>query len=207
MPSRSSGRRCYVGGGGYGTGMSAACGIVSESGGPCAEPAEPDAPVNLCTSHLLAAHDHVAAHVGVTDVLPSPCLACGSRLGVRYPSGWLCAICEWKAGDVPDEDLSRRRVDVVYYVRYQDRIKIGTSGNPRSRLASQRFDELLAFERGDRVVEQRRHAQFASHRILRTEWFEPHDALARHIEVLSMGVEDPWARYARWVSEQIALTS
>jgi hypothetical protein len=185
--------------------MRASCGIVSESGVPCAEPVEPGAPLNLCAGHLLAAHDHVAADVGVTDVLPFPCLACGSRLGVRYPSGWLCAICEWKVGSVADEDLARRRVDVVYYVRYGDRIKIGTSGNPRSRLASQRFDELLAFERGDRLTEQRRHAQFASHRILRTEWFESHDALSDHIRVLSAGVEDPWARYARWVSEQLAL--
>ena len=197
--------RLPVGGGGYGAGMRASCGIVSESGVPCSEPVHPDALLNLCTPHLLAAHDHVAAAVGITDVLPSPCLACGSRLGVRYPSGWLCAICAWKAGDVPDEDLTGRRVDVVYYIRYRDRIKIGTPGNPRSRLASQRFDELLAFERGDRLVEQRRHAQFASHRILRTEWFEMHDALSWHIEVLSAGVENPWARYARWVSEQLAL--
>ncbi len=185
--------------------MRASCGIVSDGGASCAEPVDADAPLNLCTTHLLAAHDAVAAEVGVTDVLPSPCLACGSRLGVRYPSGWLCGICEWKVGDVPDDDLSCRRVDVVYYIRYGDRIKIGTSGNPRSRLGSQRFHELLAFERGDRLVEQRRHAQFAAYRILRTEWFEAHDELLRHIEVLSAGVDDPWARYARWVSEQLAL--
>ena len=185
--------------------MRTSCGIVSDGGEACVEPVDPAAPLNLCTTHLLAAHDAVAAEVGITDVLPSPCLACGSRLGVRYPSGWLCGLCEWKVGDVPDDDLSRRRVDVVYYIRYGDRIKIGTSGNPRSRLASQRFDELLAFERGDRLVEQRRHAQFAGHRILRTEWFESHDELLTHIGVLSAGVEDPWARYARWVSEQLAL--
>jgi hypothetical protein len=194
-----------VGGARYGAGMSSSCGILAESGEQCPEPLAPDVPLNLCTRHLLEAHDLVAAEVGATDVLPSPCLACGSRLGVRYPSGWLCAICEWKVGDVPDEDLARRRVDVVYYLRFGDRIKIGTSGNPRSRLASLRFDELLAFERGDRLVEQRRHAQFATHRFPRTEWFQAHDALLEHIAVLSAGVEDPWARYARWVSEQLAL--
>jgi len=185
--------------------MSSACGIVSGSGTACPEPVAPDAPLTLCRRPLLEAHDVVAAEVGVTDVLPSPCLACGSRLGVRYPSGWLCAVCEWKVGDVPDEDLDRIRVDVVYYLRFGDRIKIGTSGNPRARLASQRFDELLAFERGDRLVEQRRHAQFAGHRFPRTEWFQSHEALLAHIDVLRAGVEDPWARYARWVSEQLAL--
>lgn len=183
------------------------CAIVSDRGQPCAEPAVPGAPVRLCAAHLLAAHDWVAREVGVTDTLPSPCLACGSRLGVRYPSGWLCAICEWRVGEIPDQEASGAgiRVDVVYYLRFRDRIKIGTSANPRQRLAGLRFDELLAFERGDRMLEQRRHAQFASHRLARTEWFEVHDALTEHIRILSAGVEDPWARHTLWRSERLAL--
>jgi len=43
----------------------------------------------LCLPHLLEVHDWVAGEFGVTDALPSPCAFCGSRLGVRYPSGWL----------------------------------------------------------------------------------------------------------------------
>ncbi len=128
--------------------------------------------IPLCEHHLLVAHDWVAREVGVTDRLPSPCLACGSRLGVRYPSGWLCAICEWKVGDIPDAAPGAVRVDVVYYLRYRDRVKIGTSGNPRGRFAALLHEEVLAFERGDRELEQRRHAQFAAQRIPRTEWFE-----------------------------------
>ncbi|MCU1525019.1 MAG: ATPase [Microbacteriaceae bacterium] len=58
---------------------------------------------------------------------------------------------------------------------------------------------------GGRPLEQRRHTQFASHRIPRTEWFEMHDALDRHIRDLSAGVEDPWAQYAFWRSQEIAL--
>jgi hypothetical protein len=183
------------------------CAITADTGGACDEPVVPGAPVNLCVQHLLAAHDWVAREVGVTDTLPSPCLACGSRLGVKYPSGWLCAICEWKVGEMPDQEASgvRARVDVVYYLRFRDRIKIGTSGNPRQRLAALRYDELLAFERGDRLLEQRRHAQFAAHRILRSEWFEAHDALAEHIRVLSDGVEDPWAQHKLWLSQRLAL--
>lgn len=176
----------------------------------CGMPVEPAAPLALCTAHLLAAYEWVARDTGVTDLLPSPCLACGSRLGVRYPSGWLCAICEWRVGDIPDDDGLPPRVDVVYYLRFSDRIKIGTSGNPRTRIASLPHDDtphhgVLAFERGDRLTEQRRHRQFASHRIPRTEWFEHSDELDRHIAVLSAGVEDPWALYARWRSEAIAL--
>ncbi|MCU1424811.1 MAG: ATPase [Microbacteriaceae bacterium] len=182
------------------------CGIVVQSGLACPEPVAPHAPLNLCARHLLEAHDWVAGEVGVTDTLPSPCLACGSRLGVRYPSGWLCAVCEWKVGDTADpEHVAAVRVDVVYYLRFRDQIKIGTSANPRQRFASLRYDELLAFERGDRTLEQRRHAQFAAHRLARSEWFAVHDALVEHIDVLRAGVDDPWSQYALWRSQRLAL--
>jgi hypothetical protein len=146
------------------------CPVVVRESVVCGGPTDPDAPISLCTRHLLEAYDWVAADVGVTDVLPSPCLACGSRLGVRYPSGWLCAICEWKVGEVPDEAGTPARVDVVYYIRSGDRVKIGTSANPRGRLAQLSYDELLGFELGNRLLEQKRHAQFASHRFPGGEW-------------------------------------
>lgn len=182
----------------------ACCVVALESGLQCGELVPVDAPIDLCWQHLLVAHDTVAQNVGVTDTLPSPCQACGSRLGVRYPSGWLCAICEWKVGEIPDSDLSDLRVDVVYYIRYRGRIKIGTSANPRRRLAVLPVDELLAFERGDRVVEGRRHRQFATLRIAKTEWFEQHESLDAHIRELRAGVDDPWHRYALWTSQAIA---
>lgn len=169
----------------------------------CGRPAETGAPLALCSDHLLAASDWVTRGSGVTDLLPSPCLACGSRLGVRYPSGWLCAICEWRVGVLPDGDPVDPRVDVVYYLRFGDRIKIGTSGNPRRRIARLPHDEVLAFERGGRSLEQRRHARFTKFRIPHTEWFESNDALAAHVAQLAVG--DPWERYAFWVSQEIAL--
>ena len=169
----------------------------------CSAPADPAAPLGLCAAHLVEAHDWVAEEAGVTDLLPSPCLACGGRVGLRFPSGWLCATCEWRVGEFPDGS-DRPTVDVVYYVRQRERIKIGTSGNPRGRLAALHFDEVLAFERGDRRVEQRRHAQFAAHRFPRTEWFAVHDELLEHIAELSAGVDDPWDAYALWVSREVA---
>jgi hypothetical protein len=188
------------------TGEAAAgCGIRLPDGRPCSQPVQPDSPLNLCTRHLLDAHDWVTSDVGVTDLLPSACAACGSRVGVKYPSGWICAICEWRVGDVPDVPVAAVRVDVVYYIRLESRIKIGTSSNPRSRIASLPHDEVLAFERGTRVREQVRHAQFASHRIRGSEWFESHPALLEHIALLTEGVDDPWARYALWVSQEVAL--
>ena len=163
-----------------------------------------DAPVALCERHLTAASEWSDSAFGVTDVLPSACRMCGSRLGVRYPSGWLCAVCEWRHGEVPDDELPPPRVDVVYYLRYADRVKIGTSSQPHRRLAAIWHDELLAFERGGRVLEQRRHLRFAADRFAGTEWFRRSDELSAHIAVLAAGVDDPWDLHARWLSEALA---
>ncbi len=179
--------------------------VVAVDGTPCPSPAESDSPLPLCAAHLLVAYDWVAREAGVVDLAPSACLACGSRVGVRYPSGWICAECEWRLGDVPDGELARPRIEVVYYVRYRDQVKIGTSANPRLRLASIPHDEVLAFERGGRSLEQRRHVQFAAHRFPRTEWFALHDELSAHIAELSAGVDDPWTEYERWVSRRLGV--
>ncbi|CAN5122380.1 hypothetical protein BH11ACT4_BH11ACT4_17320 [soil metagenome] len=171
----------------------------------CGRGIEPDAPLALCTHHLLAAYDWVGGQYGVSDMLPSPCVACGSWLGVRYPSGWLCGVCEWRVGAIPDIEVSAPGVDVVYYIRFGEQVKIGTSATPRSRIASLPHDEVLAFERGGRRLEQRRHEQFAEHRIPRTEWFHRHPALDEHVAELGLGVDDPWAQYDRWVSRNLGL--
>lgn len=170
----------------------------------CGRQAEQDAPLALCTMHLLVAHDWVVREFGVTDLLPSPCVACGSRVGVRYPAGWICATCEWRVGETPDQD-AMPRVDVVYYLRLQNQVKIGTTNNPHGRFAALPHDEVLAFERGGRALEQRRHAQFAEHRIPRTEWFHANDALEEHIVALREGVDDPWDKHRLWLSQEIAL--
>jgi hypothetical protein len=180
------------------------CVLPGEDGSACGRPAG-DSPFPLCTAHLAAVLEWGEAELGLTDALQVPCRACGSRLGIRYPSGWICAVCEWRVGDVPDGELPAPRVDVVYYIRFGDRIKIGTTANPRQRLARLWHDDVLAFERGDRLVEHRRHQQFAAERLGRSEWFSPSPALGQHIAGLAAGVDDPWARYTRWVAEAAAL--
>ena len=182
--------------------------LASRGSASCDEPVEPGAPVDLCSTHLLVAYDWVADDVGVTDLLPAPCVACGGRVGIRYPAGWLCATCEWRAGEGADPDVAvDLRVDVVYYIRFDDRIKIGTSSTPRRRMGALPHHEVLAFERGGRSLEQRRHRQFAASRIPRTEWFETTDALSAHVADLRAGSTDPWTIYARWLSTEIALRS
>jgi len=174
-------------------------------GGACALPVAADAPLALCERHLALAADWVQRHDGVTDLLPDPCRLCGSRLGVRYPSGWICAVCEWVVGQTVDGELPPVRVDVVYYLRYGDRVKIGTTANPRQRFAAIWHEEVLAFERGDRALEQRRHAQFAADRFAGSEWFTLSASLAEHIAIVAAGIDDPWQLYARWRSEALGL--
>ena len=172
----------------------------------CGRSVPADAPLALCLEHLALAAEWAADRDGATDVLPSPCRICGSRVGVRYPSGWICAVCEWRHGEIVDGELPPPRVDVVYYLRWQDRVKIGTTANPRQRFAAIRHEELLAFERGGRQLERRRHAQFAADRFTTgSEWFSLSPAILEHLEVLTADGRTPWEQHARWVSEALAL--
>lgn len=108
-------------------------------------------------------------------------------------------MCGWRVGDAPDPDLPPPRIDIVYYVRWRERIKIGTSHRPRQRLAAVRHEELLAFERGGRDLEQQRHREFADLRV-GGEWFRADAPLCAHILAVGEGAP-PWESYARWVAE------
>lgn len=175
----------------------------------CAAAVPDSSPVALCDTHLSRAAEYVAEQSGegVEDVLAAPCVFCASRLGVRYRSGMLCAACEWTVGEIPDGDLAPPRIDVVYYIRFGDRVKIGTSMNPRQRLSTLWHDEVLAFERGDRLLERARHRQFESVRLGRSEWFSASPELEAHIDTLRAGIADPWRLYLRWLSEATAARS
>lgn len=112
-----------------------------------------------------------------------------------------CAVCGWRVGDVPDADLPLPVVEVVYYIRWGERVKIGTSSQPRRRLSVLWHEELLAFERGGRALERRRHTEFADLR-LGGEWFAAEPRLLAHIADLA-GDADPWHRYARWFADAL----
>lgn len=137
------------------------------------------------------------------DALESPCRVCGSRSGLRLDSGWTCAVCGWRVGEFIDPGLPLPRVDVVYYLRFGDRVKIGTTHNPRQRFAALAGEEVLAFELGDRAVERARHAEFAEDRLGTSEWFALSPRLLAHITVLADG-RDPWHVHARWLADALA---
>ncbi|MER5312691.1 GIY-YIG nuclease family protein [Streptomyces sp. NPDC002773] len=94
-----------------------------------------------------------------------------------------------KVGRAKHEEATRRRrtapdrVEIVYYIRRSDLVKIGTTCDPANRMKALMPDEILAFEPGGREVEQRRHRQFHPERVARRgEYFRLSSRLQRHID-------------------------
>lgn len=133
-------------------------------------------------------------------MLEQPCRLCGGRDGIRTPAGPACADCGWEVGALPDPDIPVPRLDVVYYLRLDERVKIGTTFAPRQRFAVLPHDEVLAFERGGRALERQRHAEFADDRLGTSEWFAFSPRLRAHTTALREG-RDPWIAYARWLAK------
>lgn len=106
-------------------------------------------------------------------------------------------------GEYIDPELPLPRVDVVYFLRRGDAVKIGTTVDPRRRFRAIRHDEVLAFERGGRPLEQLRHAEFAADRLGTSEWFALSPRLRAHVSAVSHG-RDAWEQYARWLAEALA---
>lgn len=135
--------------------------------------------------------------------LERPCALCGRRAGVRDADGWRCATCSWRVGAYVDPDLPLPRIDVVYYLRLGDRVKIGTTFTPRQRFAALPHDEVLAFERGDRTLERTRHVEFADDRLGTSEWFALSPRIRSHVATLAGG-RGAWDVLARWLAEELA---
>lgn len=135
--------------------------------------------------------------------LESPCRLCGGAAGVRDAAGWSCATCGWRVGAYVDPDLPPPRIDVVYYLRLDDRVKIGTTFTPRQRFAALPHDEVLAFERGGRALERQRHAEFAEDRLGTSEWFALSGRIRAHVATLAGG-RQAWDVLARWLSDELS---
>ena len=89
-----------------------------------------------------------------------------------------------------------RHVDVVYYVRVGEHIKIGTTTDLPSRLKSFGPSEFLACEPGSTTVERRRHRQFAADLAAGREWFHPSPALIAWVEAVKDEHPQPKRRSA-----------
>lgn len=119
----------------------------------------------------------------------------GNECGQDIPAGAPISVCKqhmhiaekWLADTLAAKATAQvAPAGIVYYLRFGDRIKIGTTTNLRNRLQSLPHDEVLVTEPGDRDLEQMRHAQFGHARVSkRGEWFHMHPDLMSHIDMLT----------------------
>lgn len=71
--------------------------------------------------------------------------------------------------------------NVVYYIRFRDTLKIGTSVNVKSRVSCHPWEELLAIEPGDYKLEAKRHKQFKEFAVA-GEWYDLNDASTHMVD-------------------------
>lgn len=147
------------------------CTVVTRSARDCNGRVPEGAEIPLCLDHMREAYLWYASQLRA--------LRDAGRLSDRDGE-------DLAAAETPDTyTLREHREPVVYYVRIGHYIKIGTTVDLHSRMASLMPDEFLALEPGGRDVEAQRHRQFEWHRAPKgKEYFLPTVAVMEHIEAL-----------------------
>jgi hypothetical protein len=124
--------------------------------------------------------------------IPGACPSCGHAgylmRTVTDLVRCLNASCQYQVHIVQFEALRRRllfdlaaRRPVVYYIKFRDCVKIGTTRNLKSRWSGLTATEMLyGIEYGDHRLERRRHDKFAPYRTY-GEWFEDNQHIRAHI--------------------------
>lgn len=119
-----------------------------------------------------------------------PCESCDVR--ALTTTDGLIATCQSCGHEEPTSGLvvfrprARDRSPVVYYIRFGDRVKIGTTTDLQTRLTAIPYDEVLATEPGSYDLEKRRHVQLRASRIYANrEWFWLSDEVREHIAGLA----------------------
>ncbi len=186
---------------------SSMCGIVLDDGRDCPNYVDPTAPINLCGPHFEQAFDWYRLNVYNPPIELVECELCGEVAGQPADSGYRCGHCGHKSADFAgarpenhDRPIASRQVivepklELVYYLGFGDRIKIGTTTNLHGRIAQIPHDDVLAIEVGGYRLEHQRHAEFSEHR-LTGEWFAAAPGLLEHIERLKH--PGGWAKHLR----------
>lgn len=166
--------------------------------GTCGQPVPDDAPIPLCLADLAKAWDYCRDRIHQARVEQAP--EESAERAAKFFELMEQAAQQRKAFEEKAAEELQGVDDpnsVVYYVRFGDRIKIGFSRNLGVRLTVIPHDELLTVEPGARVIEKRRHQQFAKHRIT-GEWFAAVPELLEHIEGLKAkyAERDEWQKAA-----------
>ncbi len=126
----------------------------------CEAPGDPVAPVPLCQQHLRDAAVYVMVKVQERQAEEAAAPVVRPAPGTR--EGW------------------------VYFVRVGDLIKIGWTGQPRTRMRNLQPDEVMHLEPGTMKDEKRCHAAFAPYR-QHGEYFRPEPELLAFIKQLREG--------------------
>jgi hypothetical protein len=164
----------------------------------------------LCENHLITAYRRIGEYlrtkqeevtqpmldrqyqpIGIPHGICPKCRAL--RLGVHLDSGDVACLngcgyaatgSDWRALVQHWAEARRIETEVVYYLRFGDRVKIGTTTSLTTRLADIPHDEVLATEPGGHQLERQRHRQFEHLQIrmgTHREWFRLTPELAEHI--------------------------
>lgn len=139
------------------------CTATRRDGSFCERATLPDAPFPICVRHA-------------AEVL--------RYLNSVIPDGDDAATTATRDPEPPADPLLIHGdgVSLVYYIRIGQYIKIGHTINLHQRVRFYPPDaELMAYEYGDRPLEQRRLRQFLRDRRERLEWFSPSDELLAHV--------------------------
>lgn len=191
------------------------CPVPTGNGGDCWGTPHPDSRQGLCTEHW--------REIAVTWYEARPfrhfrCEHC-NQLNIQRDRADNMGFCTnpqcRRATEIPTSEEEALRVAaveqearqaanraVVYYLRWADRIKIGTSTNLPGRLRSLYHDECLAVERGGIKVERQRHRQFEAARIPnQLEWFRATPELVSHINDMRRANGEPLTAAERWSKE------
>jgi len=102
--------------------------------------------------------------------------------------------------------IKAARVEVVYYLRRDGMVKIGTTSNLKVRLATIPHHELLAVEPGGIGLERSRHAEFSAHRA-DGEWFRASMEVMAHVVQIRKTHGAPIAAWNRWNRELVTRAS
>ena len=170
------------------------CPIPTRGGRDCWETSHPDSKHGLCERHW---REITQSRYAGADQLELRCASCG-QFGMRTIPADNIAYCinrdcgtvrfdfdpELGSGRIQHTSLHNRlnapeapkpvklKASVVYYIRWSDRIKIGTTTSLPQRMKALYFDEIMAIEPGGTGLEAQRHQQFAEYRLdTYREWF------------------------------------
>lgn len=166
------------------------CQITLSNSRDCQQPVPSDFPMDICEMHALMTTAVVLERGG----------AVAKRLIGMYDH---VPRVTPKDAKKAKPVIVRGKSSVVYYLRFGDRVKIGTTTNLRSRLAAIPHDELLAVEPGNHAIEHMRHLQFADFRVT-GEWFRNSPDVADHYKYMRSVYGEPMSAFQKWRNEPAA---